>query len=48
MAAPDLALAAAQLGAVPAYMPAGTVAADLQSESTAWGEVIRDQKISGQ
>lgn len=48
MAAPDLALAAAQLGAVPAYMPAATVAADLQSESTAWGEVIRDQKISGQ
>ncbi|HMA09533.1 MAG TPA: tripartite tricarboxylate transporter substrate-binding protein, partial [Ramlibacter sp.] len=41
MAAPDLALAAAQLGAVPAYMPAATVAADLQSESTAWGEVIR-------
>ncbi len=48
MAAPDLALAAAQLGAVPAYMPASTVAADLQAESTAWGEVIRDQKISGQ
>jgi len=48
MAAPDIAQAAAQLGAVPAYMPAGTVAADLQSESAAWGEVIRDQKISGQ
>ncbi len=48
MAAPDIAQVAAQQGAVPAFMPAGALAADLQSESAAWAQVIHDQKISAQ
>ena len=46
MAAPDIAPAAAQLGAVPAFLPAAALAPDLQAESSAWAQVIRDQKIS--
>jgi tripartite-type tricarboxylate transporter receptor subunit TctC len=48
MAAPDIAQTAALQGAVPAYVPAASVGADLQAESTAWGQVIREQKINGQ
>jgi tripartite-type tricarboxylate transporter receptor subunit TctC len=48
MAAPDIAPSAAQLGAVPAFMPAATVTPDLQAESAAWAQVIREQKISSQ
>lgn len=48
MAAPDVAQAAALQGAVPSYLPASGLAADLQAESAAWGQVIREQKISAQ
>jgi tripartite-type tricarboxylate transporter receptor subunit TctC len=46
MAAPDMAQAVAQQGAVPAFLPAAPLAADLQAESATWAQVIRDQKIS--
>ncbi|MBL0944219.1 MAG: tripartite tricarboxylate transporter substrate binding protein [Hydrogenophaga sp.] len=48
MAAPDIAQVAAQQGAVPAYLAAGPMAAELPRESAAWGKVIREQKISNQ
>ena len=48
MSAPDIAQAAAQQGAVPAYLPAAALAADLQAESAAWAQVIREQRISSQ
>ncbi len=48
MAAPDIAQAAALQGAVPAYMPASSLGADLQAEAAAWSQLMRDQKISGQ
>ncbi len=48
MEAPDIAQIAAQQGAVPAYMPAGPLAADIVRESAEWGKVIREQKITGQ
>ncbi len=46
MEAPDIAQVAAQQGAVPAYMPAGPLAADIVRESAEWGKVIREQKIT--
>ncbi|WP_084360510.1 Bug family tripartite tricarboxylate transporter substrate binding protein [Hydrogenophaga palleronii] len=46
MAQPDIAHVAAQQGAVPAYMPAGPLAADIVRESGEWGKVIREQKIT--
>jgi tripartite-type tricarboxylate transporter receptor subunit TctC len=46
MASAELAQAAGQLGAVPAYMAPGPLAADLARESATWGRVIREQKIS--
>ncbi len=46
MASAEVAQAAAQLGAVPAYMAAGPLAPDLARESALWGRVIREQKIS--
>jgi tripartite-type tricarboxylate transporter receptor subunit TctC len=48
MASPEVAQAAAQLGAVPAYMAPGPLAADLARESAAWSQVIREQKISAE
>jgi tripartite-type tricarboxylate transporter receptor subunit TctC len=48
MAAPDISQAAAGQGAVPAYVPAGTLAGDIVAESASWGKVIRDQKITAQ
>ncbi|WP_382321503.1 Bug family tripartite tricarboxylate transporter substrate binding protein [Hydrogenophaga sp. UC242_50] len=48
MEAPDIAQIAAQQGAVPAYMPAGPLAADIVRESAEWGKVIREQKITAQ
>lgn len=48
MAAPDIEKAAAQQGAVPAYMAAGPLAADIVRESADWGKVIREQKITAQ
>jgi len=48
MEAPDIAQIAAQQGAVPAYMPAGPLAADIVRESAEWGRVIREQKITAQ
>jgi tripartite-type tricarboxylate transporter receptor subunit TctC len=46
MEAPDIAQIAAQQGAVPAYMSAGPLATDIVRESTEWGKVIREQKIT--
>jgi tripartite-type tricarboxylate transporter receptor subunit TctC len=48
MAAPDIAQAAAAQGAVPAYIPAATLAGDIVAESATWGKVIREQKITAQ
>jgi tripartite-type tricarboxylate transporter receptor subunit TctC len=48
MEAPDIAQVAAQQGAVPAYMPAGPLAADIARESAEWGKVIREQGITAQ
>ena len=46
LASADLAQAAAQQGAVPAYMAPGALAADLVRESTEWQKIIKAQKIS--
>lgn len=46
MDAPDIAQIATQQGAVPAYMPAGPLAADIARESAEWGKVIREQGIT--
>ena len=46
LASADLAQAAAQQGAVPAYMAAGPLAADLVRESQDWGRIIKAQKIA--
>jgi tripartite-type tricarboxylate transporter receptor subunit TctC len=46
LASAELAQAAAQQGAVPAYMAAGPLAADLVRESQDWGRIIKAQKIS--
>lgn len=48
MTAPDMAQAAAQQGAVPAFMASAPLATDIMRESAAWGKVILEQKISGQ
>jgi tripartite-type tricarboxylate transporter receptor subunit TctC len=48
MEAPDIAQVSAQQGAVPAYMPAAPLAADIVRESTEWGKVIREQGITAQ
>jgi tripartite-type tricarboxylate transporter receptor subunit TctC len=48
MAAPDLPLAAAAQGAVPAFMPASALGASLVEESGRWAQVIRSQKISAE
>jgi tripartite-type tricarboxylate transporter receptor subunit TctC len=48
LASADLAQAAAQQGAVPAYMAAGPLAADLVRESAEWGKIIKAQKISAE
>lgn len=48
MEAPDIAQIAAQQGAVPAYTPAGPLAADIARESAEWGKVIREQGITSQ
>jgi tripartite-type tricarboxylate transporter receptor subunit TctC len=44
----ELAQAAAQQGAVPAYMAPGPLVADLTKESAEWARLIRTQKISAQ
>ena len=48
MGASDMAQSAAQQGAVPAFMPANLIGADLARESAAWAKVIREQKITAQ
>jgi tripartite-type tricarboxylate transporter receptor subunit TctC len=48
MAAPDMAQAAALQGAVPAFMAAGPLAADIPRESAQWGKVVREQKITAE
>ena len=44
----ELAQAAAQQGAVPAYMAPAALAADLARESAEWARLIRTQNISAQ
>jgi tripartite-type tricarboxylate transporter receptor subunit TctC len=46
LASPDLAQAAAQQGAIPAYMASGPLAADMVRESAEWARIIKAQKIS--
>jgi tripartite-type tricarboxylate transporter receptor subunit TctC len=46
LASADLAQAAAQQGAIPAYMASGPLAADLARESADWVKIIKSQKIS--
>jgi tripartite-type tricarboxylate transporter receptor subunit TctC len=48
MASADVAQAAGQLGAVAAYLAPRPLAADLARESAAWGQVIREQKITAE
>jgi tripartite-type tricarboxylate transporter receptor subunit TctC len=48
MSAPDMTQAAGLQGAVPAYLPAAQLAAELEKESARWGKVITEQKISAQ
>lgn len=43
---PDLAEAAAQLGAVTAYLDSVALRTTISRESAVWGKVIRDQKIT--
>jgi tripartite-type tricarboxylate transporter receptor subunit TctC len=44
----ELVQAAAQIGVVPAYQPPAGLAAMLARESTQWGDLIRQQKITAQ
>jgi tripartite-type tricarboxylate transporter receptor subunit TctC len=46
MKAPDVAEAAALLGAVPDYQPVDRMAGELARESDVWGKVIQSQKIT--
>ena len=46
MASADIPQAAAAQGAVPAFVPAGQLADDIVAESSVWGKVIREQKIT--
>jgi len=48
LASPELIKAAAVQGAVPAYMAAGPLAADLRRESATWGRIVKEQKIAAQ
>jgi tripartite-type tricarboxylate transporter receptor subunit TctC len=48
LASPDLAQAAAQQGAIPAYMASGPLAADMVRESAEWARIIKAQKISAE
>lgn len=45
MSNPELVAAAAQQGAVPAFLPPAALGTKLAEESKAWATVIRDQKI---
>lgn len=48
LASPELAQAAAQQGAIPAYMEPGPLGAEMQRESAEWAKVIKAQKISAE
>jgi tripartite-type tricarboxylate transporter receptor subunit TctC len=48
LASADLAQAAAQQGAIPAYMASGRLATDLVRESAEWGRIIKAQKIAAE
>jgi tripartite-type tricarboxylate transporter receptor subunit TctC len=48
LASAELAQAAAQQGAIPAYMASGPLAADLVRESAEWGRIIKAQKIAAE
>jgi tripartite-type tricarboxylate transporter receptor subunit TctC len=45
IASADLAQAAAQQGALPAYLAPAALGAEMQREATEWGRIIREQKI---
>ena len=45
---PEVIRAAGVQGAVPAYLPAAALAADLNVESASWGKIVREQKITAQ
>jgi tripartite-type tricarboxylate transporter receptor subunit TctC len=46
LASADLVQAAAQQGAVPAYLGPGALATDMVRESADWGKIIKAQKIA--
>jgi tripartite-type tricarboxylate transporter receptor subunit TctC len=48
LASSDLAQAAAQQGAIPAYMASGPLAVDMVRESADWARIIKAQKISAE
>ncbi|MBK7654347.1 MAG: hypothetical protein IPJ18_03650 [Betaproteobacteria bacterium] len=48
LSTPELAQAVSAQGAVPAYMAAGPLAADLVRESAAWGQFIKAKNITDQ
>jgi tripartite-type tricarboxylate transporter receptor subunit TctC len=48
MRAPDMAQAAAQQGAVPAYMSSTQLANGLALESASWRRIVTEQKISAE
>lgn len=48
LASPEVAQAAAQQGALPAYLPPAQLAPELVRESNEWARIIKDQKISAE
>lgn len=48
LASAELAQAAAAQGAIPAYMAPAPLAREMQRESSDWGQLIREQKITAQ
>ena len=48
LASPEVAQAAAQQGAIPAYLPPAQLGPEMQRESAEWARVIKDQKISAE
>jgi tripartite-type tricarboxylate transporter receptor subunit TctC len=48
LASPEAMNAAAQQGAIPAYMPTAALASEMVRESGEWQQVIRSQKISAE
>jgi len=46
VASPDLVQAAAQQGAVPAYLPSAQLATEMQRESAEWARLVKQQKVT--